>query len=52
MEQTKLRQPDAKKLGDRLYSEGDFLQIHVASGINILAGIWLAMPDSTFLADG
>ena len=41
MEQTKLRQPDAKKFGDRLYSEGDFLQIHVASGINILAGIWL-----------
>lgn len=41
MERTKLRQTDAKKSGDLPYAEGDLLQIHIASGINILAGIWL-----------
>lgn len=41
MAQTKLRQPDAKKSGDPPYSEEGLLQIHIASGINVLAGIWL-----------
>ena len=41
MKQIKLSQPDAKASGPSLYSPEDLTQIHIASGINILAGIWL-----------
>ena len=34
-------QPGGKEPGTEPYSEEDLRQIHVASGINILAGIWL-----------
>jgi hypothetical protein len=38
----KLRPPEVKESGHPPYSKEDLCQIHVASGINILAGIWLA----------
>jgi hypothetical protein len=41
MKQIKLRQPDVKESGPSLYSPEDLSQIHIASGINILAGLWL-----------
>ena len=41
MKQIKLRQPDVKESKPCPYSREDLSQIHIASGINILAGIWL-----------
>ena len=41
MKWIRLRQPDAREAEPSLYSREDLSQIHIASGINILAGIWL-----------
>src|SRR6516164_8249848 len=43
MKQIKLRPPNVKEPGHPPYSQEDLRQIHVASGINILAGIWLTI---------
>jgi hypothetical protein len=41
VKQTKLRRLDVKEPEGEPYSKEDLLQIHIASGINVLAGIWL-----------
>ena len=41
MKQTKLEQPDRKGSSSSPYSKEDLRQIHVASGINLVAGGWL-----------
>ena len=41
MKQMKLRQADLKEPRPDPYSKEDLLQIHVASGVNIIAGVWL-----------
>lgn len=48
MKQVKLWQPDAKESGEIAYSAEDLCQIHVASGINIVAGIWLVIAPVFF----
>ena len=41
VKQVRPLQPGGKEPGPEPYSEEDLRQIHIASGINILAGIWL-----------
>jgi hypothetical protein len=42
MNQAGLRHPDAKESEEGSYSVTDLRQIHIASGVSIAAGIWLA----------
>jgi hypothetical protein len=48
MKQVESTQPDFKEPGVKPYAEADLRQIHIAGGISIAAGIWLAVAPIVF----
>jgi hypothetical protein len=48
MKQVKSAQQDLKKSGGKPYSPEDLRQIHIATGISVVAGIWLLIAPVLF----